>query len=179
VRGRKAPHPDGALPDMTEPLHLRPQTDADRPFLAALYTSTRAQEMAAVPWTDEQKQDFCQWQFDSQSSHYAENYAQADFLIIEQGGTAIGRLYIDRGPMEIEIVDIALLPQYRGSGLGAGLLRDILREGEESGKPVTIYVEHFNPARHLYDRLGFQHVDTNGVYHLMKWTPAGVDPAGA
>ena len=44
-----------------------------------------------------------------------------------------------------------------------------MREAEASGKPVKIYVEHFNPARHLYDRLGFQHVDTNGVYHLMRW----------
>jgi ribosomal protein S18 acetylase RimI-like enzyme len=159
---------------MTDSISFRPQTDADRPFLAALYASTRVQEMSVVPWTDEQKQAFCQWQFESQSAHYAEQYAQADFLIIEQGETPVGRLYIDRGPMEIEIVDIALLPQYRGTGLGAGLLRDILREGEESGKPVTIYVEHFNPARHLYDRLGFQHVDTNGVYHLMKWMPPGV-----
>lgn len=157
---------------MTDSLLFRPQNDADRPFLAMLYASTREAEMAVVAWDDEQKQKFVEWQFEAQSSHYRENYAEADFLIIEQGGTPIGRLYIDRGPIEIEIIDIALLPQYRGAGLGAGLLRDILREGEESGKPVTIYVEHFNPARHLYDRLGFQHIDTNGVYHLMKWTPA-------
>lgn len=157
---------------MTDSILFRPQNDADRPFLAMLYASTREAEMAVVAWDDEQKQKFVEWQFEAQSSHYRENYAEADFLIIEQGGTAIGRLYIDRGPIEIEIIDIALLPQYRGAGLGAGLLRDILREGEESGKPVTIYVEHFNPARHLYDRLGFQHIDTNGVYHLMKWTPA-------
>jgi ribosomal protein S18 acetylase RimI-like enzyme len=163
---------------MTDSLLFRPQNDADRPFLAMLYASTREAEMAVVAWDDEQKQKFVEWQFEAQSSHYRENYAEADFLIIEQGGTAIGRLYIDRGPIEIEIIDIALLPQYRGAGLGAGLLRDILREGEESGKPVTIYVEHFNPARHLYDRLGFQHIDTNGVYHLMKWTPAEVGPAG-
>jgi ribosomal protein S18 acetylase RimI-like enzyme len=157
---------------MTDSIRFRPQNDADRPFLAMLYASTREAEMAVVPWDDEQKQKFVEWQFEAQSAHYREHYAEADFLVIEQDGTAIGRLYIDRGPLEIEIVDIALLPQYRGTGLGAGLLRDILREGEESGKPVTIYVEHFNPARHLYDRLGFQHVDTNGIYHLMKWTPA-------
>jgi ribosomal protein S18 acetylase RimI-like enzyme len=158
---------------MTHSIRLRPQSEADRPFLAALYASTRAQEMAVAPWSDEQKQAFVQWQFEAQTSHYDQHYAEADFLIIEQEGMPIGRLYVDRGPQEIEIVDIALQPEFRGSGLGTRLLRDILREGEESGRPVRIFVEHFNPARHLYDRLGFQHVDTNGVYHLMKWTPNG------
>jgi ribosomal protein S18 acetylase RimI-like enzyme len=156
---------------MTDSIRLRPKREADRPFLAVLYASTRAMELAIVPWTDEQKQTFLQWQFDAQTSHYDQHYAGADFMIIEREGVPIGRLYLDRGPLEIEIVDIALLPEFRGCGLGTRLLRDVLREGEESGKPVKIYVEHFNPARHLYDRLGFQHVDTNGVYHVMKWMP--------
>jgi ribosomal protein S18 acetylase RimI-like enzyme len=158
---------------MTDSIRLRPKREADRPFLALLYASTRTMELAIVPWTDEQKQTFLQWQFEAQTSHYDQHYAGADFMIIEREGVPIGRLYLDRGPLEIEIVDIALLPEFRGCGLGTRLLRDVLREGEESGKPVKIYVEHFNPARHLYDRLGFQHVDTNGVYHVMKWVPGG------
>ncbi len=44
--------------------------------------------------------------------------------------------------------------------------------GRSTGTRVSIHVEHDNPARRLYDRLGFQHVDTNGVYHLMEWRPA-------
>jgi ribosomal protein S18 acetylase RimI-like enzyme len=158
---------------MTDSIRLRPKSEADRPFLAVLYASTRADELALTAWTDEQKLAFLQWQFDAQSLHYDEYYSEADFLIIEQDGAPIGRIYVDRGPVQIEIVDIALLPQFRGSGLGTRLLRDVLKEGEESGRPVRIYVENFNPARRLYDRLGFQHVDTNGVYHLMSWTPVG------
>lgn len=157
---------------MTDSIRLRPRSEADRPFLAALYASTRVDELAVTAWSDEQKQSFLNFQFEAQTLHYDEYYAEADFFIIEQDGVPIGRIYVDRGPVQIEIVDIALLPQFRGAGLGTRLLRDILREGEESGRPVRIYVENFNPARHLYDRLGFQHVDTNGVYHLMKWTPA-------
>jgi len=152
-------------------ISLRPRSEGDAPFLAALYATTREAEMALISWTDEQKATFLKWQFDAQTSHYDQHYGEADFLIIEKHGVPIGRLYIDRGPIEIEIVDIALLPQFRGSGLGTHLLREILQEGEAVGKPVTIYVENFNPARHLYDRLGFQHVDTNGIYHLMKWFP--------
>ena len=51
------------------------------------------------------------------------------------------------------------------------LMEGILAEGRTKGKRVTIHVEHNNRARGLYDRLGFRHVDTNGVYHLMKWSP--------
>ena len=37
--------------------------------------------------------------------------------------------------------------------------------------------ESFNPALRLYQRLGFEHVDTNGVYYLMRWTPPQVKTA--
>jgi ribosomal protein S18 acetylase RimI-like enzyme len=154
---------------MTDSIRLRPQSEADRPFLASLYASTRTQEMAMVPWSDEQKQTFLQWQFDAQTSHYDTHYEGADFLIVEREGAPIGRIYLDRRPDEIEIIDIALLPESRGAGLGSRLLRDVMQEAEAGGKSVMIYVENFNPARHLYDRLGFQHIDTNGVYHIMKW----------
>jgi len=49
--------------------------------------------------------------------------------------------------------------------------------GAAAGKPVTIHVESFNPALSLYRRLGFEHVDTNGVYYLMRWTPPQVKTA--
>ena len=50
------------------------------------------------------------------------------------------------------------------------VLEEILAEGRATGKLVRIYVEHFNPARRLYDQLGFRHVDTNGVYHQLEWS---------
>ncbi|MBV8545548.1 MAG: GNAT family N-acetyltransferase [Acidobacteria bacterium] len=150
-------------------IQLRPKRDDDRSFLAMLYASTRQQEMDMIDWTDEQKRAFLQWQFDAQTAHYDQQYGGADFLIIEQKGVPIGRLYVDRREDEIEVIDIALLPECRGGGLGSRLLQEVLGEAEQSGRRVMIYVENFNPARRLYDRLGFQHVDTNGVYHIMKW----------
>ncbi|MHB8644749.1 MAG: GNAT family N-acetyltransferase [Thermomicrobiales bacterium] len=154
---------------------LRPQTDADRDFLHALYGSTRADELAIVPWTDEQKAAFIAMQFRAQSAHYAEHYYDADLLIIERDGTPIGRLYLHRGDREIRIVDIALVPEARGAGLGTHLLQDILAEGARTGKSVSIHVERFNPALRLYRRLGFAHVEENGVYYLMRWTPNPAD----
>jgi ribosomal protein S18 acetylase RimI-like enzyme len=152
-------------------VRYRPATPDDVPFLRYLYATTREDEMNRVPWTDEQKAQFLDMQFNAQKAHYEDAYPDCQFLVIEHDRKSIGRLYIDRGPKDIEIVDIALLPHYRGRGLGRILLEEIIAEGRESGKAVTIYVEHYNPARHLYDRLGFEHVDTNGVYHHLVWRP--------
>ena len=150
---------------------FRPTVQADTPFLCHLYGTTREDEMQLVPWTPEQKAAFLDMQFHAQAAHYTEFYPQCQFLVIELEGRPIGRLYIDRGEDDIRITDIALLPEFRGRGIGRMLIKEILAEGRGTGKRVTIYVEHYNPARRLYDRLGFRHVDTNGVYHLMEWSP--------
>ena len=154
---------------------LRPVTPDDEAFLYRVYASTRADEMAIVPWTDEQKEAFVRMQFRAQSVFYAEHFGGADFLVIERDGTAVGRLYLDRGEDDLRIIDIALLPEARGMGLGTHLLREILAEGERTGKPVSIHVEHFNPALHLYQRLGFAHVADHGIYYLMQWSPGRGD----
>ena len=154
---------------MRETVSFRPVTDADIPFLMRLYASTREDEMKHVPWTDEQKALFLEMQFRAQKEHYDKYYENCQFSVIEQDGTPIGRLYVDRLPDDIRIVDIALVPELRGKGLGRVLVQEVLDEGAASGRPVTIHVEHYNPAMRLYERLGFRHIDTNGVYHLMEW----------
>lgn len=154
---------------MAESIAFRPITKDDDTFLRRVYYSTRMDEMARVPWNDEEKSAFLDHQYHAQAEHYGLVFENADFLIIVRDGIDIGRLYIDRQPEEIHIIDIALLPEFRRGGIGGRLLQQILEEGRATKKKVTIYVEHFNPARHLYDRLGFQHVDTNGVYHFMEW----------
>ena len=82
----------------------------------------------------------------------------------------IGRLYIERWPSQHCIIDIAFLPEHRGKGLGAALLRDLMDEAAAAGKAVSIHVEKFNPAMQLYRRLGFTTVEDKGVYDLMRWT---------
>ena len=148
---------------------FRPIVETDTPFLRALYASTRAAEMAMVPWTAEQKQAFVTMQFNAQTAHYTKHYARADFLIIEEDGVPIGRLIIDRQPHEILLIDITLAPERRGNGIGSRLLREILDEAARTKARVSIHVERFNPAMRLYERLGFQRISDYGVYHLMEW----------
>ena len=149
---------------------FRTSVEADTPFLRHLYGTTREEELRLVPWTPEQKAAFLVMQFQAQATHYKQFYPECQFLVIELEGCPIGRLYIDRGEDDIRVTDIALLPEFRGRGIGRMLMEEILAESATTGKRVTIYVEHYNPARRLYDRLGFRHVDTNGIYHLMEWS---------
>jgi ribosomal protein S18 acetylase RimI-like enzyme len=133
-----------------------------------VYASTRAEELAVVPWDDAQKDAFLRAQFDAQDAWWHENYAEASFDVIVVDGEPAGRLYVHRGPSEIRIVDIALLPEHRGDGVGTRLLEDLLAEGDASGKSVTIHVERMNPALRLYERLGFTLAEDKGVYLFLE-----------
>ncbi len=158
---------------------LRPITDADMPFLLALYATTREDELNQVPWTPEQKAAFVQHQFWAQHQHWQENYTDTSWDVIERDGEPIGRLYVARWPDDIRIVDIALAPEHRGGGIGTRLIRSIFAEGDASGRKVSIHVEIYNPARRLYERLGFVQAGDRGVYILMERPPAAeVVPAG-
>jgi len=155
---------------MDESLSLRPSTPNDDAFLARVYASSRAEELAITGWTEEQKADFCRRQFDAQSAYYAANYPEAAFQIVERNGEAVGRLYVARWEKEIRIVDITLLSEFRGSGVGTKLLRDLQDEAREAKRTLTIHVERFNRALTLYERLGFKEVEDKGVYLLMRWS---------
>ncbi|MEK7952931.1 GNAT family N-acetyltransferase [Luteolibacter soli] len=158
-----------------EPLALRPVTDGDRDFLADVYASTRAEELEATGWTDAEKAGFCRMQFDAQDAHYRQHYPGARFEVIESAGVAVGRLYVDRWPREIRIMDITLLPGHRGKGIGTRLLEELQQEAAASGKLLSIHVERMNPALKLYDRLGFQLIEDKGVYLLLGWTAGAKD----
>jgi ribosomal protein S18 acetylase RimI-like enzyme len=158
---------------------LRPATEADYDFMRRLYASTRAAEMTHFPFDEAQKQAFLDQQFAAQFAHYGIHYPTCERRIIERDGTPVGRLWIDEWRDQIRLVDIALIPECRGLGIGSTLLRRVMDRGAAAGKPVTIHVEGFNPALSLYRRLGFEHVDTNGVYFLMRWTPPPVEPASS
>ena len=157
-------------PETVAGLNLRPETKDDCEFLQRLYGSTRSDEMALTNWNDAETDAFLRLQFDAQHRHYMEHYRQSRFEIIEREGKPIGRLYVARRADDIRIIDIALLPEWRGKGLGGGLMRALLDEAAAAGKTVSIHVEAYNPALRLYERLGFRAIgEDDGIYRLMEW----------
>jgi ribosomal protein S18 acetylase RimI-like enzyme len=155
---------------------LRPMTDADIPFAAALYASTRADEVAQTGWPVEQQEAFLAHQHDAQHRHYRTHYDGAEWLIVERAGEAIGRLYLVEWERELRIIDIALMPDAKRHGIGGALLVDIMSRAAAARKAVSAHVERNNPALRLYDRLGFTLVEDKGVYLLLEWRPNGAPP---
>ncbi len=152
-------------------IYLRQETEADLEFLCRLYGTIRERELEMTTWDTAQKEAFVRMQFLAQREHYLRYYPKASMQIIEAEGQPIGRLYVDRWTREIRIMDIALLPEFCGKGLGSQLIAAIQDEGRQTGKDVTIHVEKFNPALRLYQRLGFEIAGDKEVYYFMRWTP--------
>lgn len=152
-----------ARPDVT----LRAEREADLDFLRSLYARVRAHELAPVPWSDEQKRSFTDAQFDLQHSHYREHYPGAEFLVVEQAGLPIGRLYLCVFPREIRVMDIALVEASRNAGIGSQLMRALIDLADAQARDVTLHVEPDNPAQRLYRRLGFDKIESRGVYDFL------------
>lgn len=156
--------------DWDQRITLRPAVESDYSFMEALYRSGREAELNLTPFSAAQKDLFIRQQFAAQTQHYRSHYCSDYFYIVEIDGESAGRFYVDYWSSEIRIVDIALLPQYQGQGAGTWLMRRILSEGAQRNQPVTIHVEENNPAKRLYERLGFREKSRfNDVYILMEW----------
>jgi ribosomal protein S18 acetylase RimI-like enzyme len=121
-----------------------------------------------VNWSAEEEQAFVRQQFEAQDEHYRQHYPGAAFDVILVDGRPAGRLYVARWPAEIRIMDISLLPEFRGGGVGSELVTRLQAEGRAAAKKVTIHVERFNRALSLYTRLGFSPVEERGVYLFLE-----------
>lgn len=151
-------------------ISLRRAEPDDDDLMLALYASTRAEEMALVPWTETQKNQFLRMQFEAQRDHYQRTNPEGELYVVLSGGQAAGRLWLARKPDEIKILDVTILPALRNAGIGGHLLRTLLTEAAQTRKKVTVYVEHFNPSIKFFERLGFVAGETQGIHTLMTWT---------
>jgi GNAT superfamily N-acetyltransferase len=153
-------------------LALRPAQAGDNEFFYRVYASTRSNEMTLVNWTDEQKEAFLHMQFNAQTEHYQIHYPNAEYKIFQCDDIPIGRLIIERSKNQLLLMDIALLPEYRNTGIGTVIIQDLMNEADQVGLPLVLRVEFFNPVIRLYTRLGFIKTrEVNSVYHEMVWTP--------
>ena len=149
----------------------RPIEEADSAFLFDVYASAQQEELSLSGWPQRLQEGFLRNQFEAERMFLAQQFSHADLRIVLYQGEPIGRLYLDIKDTKIEILDIALLPEYRNRGIGTELLRSILEEAEERNKPVHIHVLRRSPSVRLYYRLGFYRIADNGTSWLLKWEP--------
>ncbi|CAN5588151.1 hypothetical protein BH10ACI3_BH10ACI3_21120 [soil metagenome] len=149
---------------------LRRVTEDDREFLLAVYGSSRAAELAMVPWDDEQKRQFVEFQFEAQTRFYCEKNPAATHDVILFDAVPCGRLYVDRREDEIAIMDIIVLPEYRNRGIGTFLIEGLMAEAE--GRFIGVYVETYNPSQKLFRELGFEAESETDINIHFCWRAA-------
>ena len=161
---------DGSAPVLA----LRDATADDEPFLFRVYADSRREELACVPWTDEQRLAFLASQFVAQYRYDREHYDAAEYYVVLADAEPCGRLFVAWWPHEIRIMDIALLTARQGQGLGSRLLRALCAEADAAGTALGIHVEKQNPAQRLYARFGFEQQRDRGVYWYLVRPPGSI-----
>jgi ribosomal protein S18 acetylase RimI-like enzyme len=156
---------------MSPALSLRPVDESDQPLLVRIFASTRASEFALLPLDEDAKQTLVRLQFEAQERSYRAQAPDARDDIVLLDGAPIGRLTVARREHEIRVVDIALLPEQRGGGIGTALLNQLTAEADAAAAIITLHVDLHNRARSLYERLGFTQVSHDGVYALLRRQP--------
>ncbi|HEY2391499.1 MAG TPA: GNAT family N-acetyltransferase [Candidatus Angelobacter sp.] len=160
---------------------LRPARAEDQDFLFKLYASTRAHEIAAFGWPEAQQEAFLRLQFTAQQRGYESTYPQAEHQIVELDGMPIGRIMVHRDMVHREmvhrekgfarLVDISLLAEHCGHGIGSELMGALIRQCTGDGATLKLQVRQVNPAVRLYERLGFIRTSEDAVYIHMERRP--------
>jgi len=162
--------PDPAIPT---DIRLRPVELDDETFLLAVFASTREPERHAIAWEAEAWETFVRTQHAAQRTHYETHFPDAAHSVILCGRKRVGRLWVYRSEAEIRLLDIAVLPEHRGRGIGTRVIRTLQEEARQADLPLHHAVELANAsARRLYERLGFASIETRGIHTLMEWTPS-------
>lgn len=151
---------------------FRPAAASDEEFLYQLYRATREDELNAAGFPPEQREPFLRMQFNAQKTHYEKFYPAAEHRIIIIDERPVGREYVKRFDEQILLVDLILLPEFCGLGIGTKLLKALCEEGDDTGKPFRLYVLKNNErALRLYERLGFKTIEDTGIYLFLERCP--------
>ncbi len=152
-----------------QPVSLRPATQEDEEFLLHLYTVNRLDEMRMTGWDDARIETFLQAQYSTRKAQYEARYPHAQNWIILSDNERVGRHLIQPDPRLWAFIDVAVLPSFRKRGIGTFVFKLHLHQSVESGASVGLYVLIDNPAKRIYERLGFIVTGQDGVYCEMLY----------
>jgi ribosomal protein S18 acetylase RimI-like enzyme len=148
----------------TVAFELRQAVPADAAFEQHLYASTRDDLRPLGP---EVFDGLVGMQFRAQSMSIRLEHPRADKKIVVVDDQPVGRIIVDADGPYIEVIDVALLPEFRCHGIGSSVLRGVLTHADRVGRSVKLYVEKQSRAVRLYERLGFAIADDVGMYFAM------------
>ena len=152
-------------------IQLRPVEAKDAAFIEAVYRSTREAELNLTNWSEYQKSAFISMQSTAQLTDYKTKFPGARFQVIIYNKKDAGRFYTGENETEIRLLDITLLPQFRGKGIGKHLLQRLIQRSNKVQKKISLHVMASNPALKLYLRLGFVHIKNDGFHYYMEREP--------
>jgi len=156
-----------------ETVSLRKAGPEDEPLLYDLFAEDRAAQFAACGMGEAQFKPLIEMQYRGRKMTYAAQYPAAeDSILLDEDGQPVGRLLLDRRPDRWRIVDIAVLVNHRGRGLGTQVLKECQRQCETAEVRMELQVALWNPARRLYERLGFRAIREDAVAVEMVWSAA-------
>lgn len=143
---------------------LRAATWDDFTFLKVLHESAM-KEYVARTWG---------WNQALQDQHFAQNFDPEILQLILADGEPAGYLSLKRMPESMHLAAIALAPQFQNRGIGSALLKCLLESSATEGLQMDLQVLKVNPAKKLYERLGF-HVCAETDTHFQMTTAARRD----
>lgn len=159
----------------TPRLRFRLADAADQSFFLALYRSTRSDLLGML--ADPRYIDaLVAMQQRQQMDGFRSLYPDAAYQVLELDGTPVGRLVTAVASDALRVVDIAVVPQARGQGVGGEVLRRVLQQAMREGRDVTLAVRRDNAgARRLYASLGFAVEREESTLQLRWRRPGGMD----
>jgi ribosomal protein S18 acetylase RimI-like enzyme len=146
-------------------LELRDASGHDEAWLKQLFALSQPAIDALLALPGDIGETLVAMQYAARQTHFQAHWPRAVQRVIEwrggieagraPGGQPVGALWADEGSQGIHVLDIAVLPAWRGQGIGTRCLQDLMAVAARRHLPVTLQVAHDNPARRLYERLGF------------------------
>ena len=139
-------------------IDLRRATEEHYQFALELYLSTMR------PYTEE----LMVWDEAKQRGSFAAQWRLEEVRIITVDGVDVGWIQVAESPTEIRLQQFFISPDQQRAGIGTDVLRKLLATWRAAEKPVALNVLKNNPARRLYERVGFSVVGEAGVKYEMK-----------
>ncbi len=149
----------------------RPSLTEDSAFILELYASTSEAELLSLGWTLAKQRTFIIMQAQTEEWNRARLYPGLERLTICVDGVPAGRMLISISESVLHVVDLSLLPQYRGHGIGTQLLGEIMVEARAARIPLQVKVHKESQAVRFFERLGFGTPVPDGLFLELTWMP--------